>query len=217
MPPSPTSTLSDSGRSTAAEISSATARTQARCAPRSMPFDFRFEVGGKRVRLVHGSPRKVNEYLLDERPPSVRAHRRDRRLRRPPLRTHAQALGPRIAVQSPPIVSSFRADWDELASAYGAVESTTTFQATPFGSRRAGMVSGARAGRDRLPLPRRGGRRVGAATPRAGTGDVPRGRGRATSGRIRASRDLFGQRGLPRPSGAARAAARARDNDRRTR
>jgi putative phosphoesterase len=32
-----------------------------------LPFDLRFEVGRGRVRLVHGSPRKVNEYLLEDR------------------------------------------------------------------------------------------------------------------------------------------------------
>lgn len=35
---------------------------------RDLPFDLRFEVAGKRVRLVHGSPRKVNEYLFDDKP-----------------------------------------------------------------------------------------------------------------------------------------------------
>src|SRR4029453_5086342 len=35
---------------------------------RELPFDLRFELGGKRVRLVHGSPRKVNEYLFEEKP-----------------------------------------------------------------------------------------------------------------------------------------------------
>jgi putative phosphoesterase len=35
---------------------------------RDLPFDLRFELGGERVRLVHGSPRKVNEYLLEDRP-----------------------------------------------------------------------------------------------------------------------------------------------------
>jgi putative phosphoesterase len=35
---------------------------------RGLPFDLRFEVGGKRVRLVHGSPRKVNEYLFEDKP-----------------------------------------------------------------------------------------------------------------------------------------------------
>jgi len=35
---------------------------------RELPFDLRFELGGKRVRLVHGSPRKVNEYLFDDKP-----------------------------------------------------------------------------------------------------------------------------------------------------
>jgi putative phosphoesterase len=35
---------------------------------RDLPFDLRFELGGKRVRLVHGSPRKVNEYLFEDKP-----------------------------------------------------------------------------------------------------------------------------------------------------
>jgi putative phosphoesterase len=37
---------------------------------RDLPFDLRFELAGRRVRLVHGSPRKVNEYLLEDRPAS---------------------------------------------------------------------------------------------------------------------------------------------------
>jgi putative phosphoesterase len=35
---------------------------------RELPFDLRFELGGKRVRLVHGSPRKVNEYMFEDKP-----------------------------------------------------------------------------------------------------------------------------------------------------
>jgi putative phosphoesterase len=35
---------------------------------RDLPFDLRFELGGRRVRLVHGSPRKVNEYLFADKP-----------------------------------------------------------------------------------------------------------------------------------------------------
>lgn len=35
---------------------------------RALPFDLRFELGGQRVRLVHGSPRKVNEYLFEDKP-----------------------------------------------------------------------------------------------------------------------------------------------------
>ena len=35
---------------------------------RGLPFDLRFELDGKRVRLVHGSPRKVNEYLFADKP-----------------------------------------------------------------------------------------------------------------------------------------------------
>ena len=35
---------------------------------RELPFDIRFELAGERVRLVHGSPRKVNEYLFEDKP-----------------------------------------------------------------------------------------------------------------------------------------------------
>lgn len=35
---------------------------------RGLPFDLRFALGDHRVRLVHGSPRKVNEYLFEEKP-----------------------------------------------------------------------------------------------------------------------------------------------------
>ena len=35
---------------------------------RALPFDRRFELGGQRVLLVHGSPRKVNEYLFEDKP-----------------------------------------------------------------------------------------------------------------------------------------------------
>ncbi len=35
---------------------------------RGLPFDLRFKLGGQRVRLVHGSPRKVNEYLFEDKP-----------------------------------------------------------------------------------------------------------------------------------------------------
>ena len=35
---------------------------------RELPFDLHFELGGKRIRLVHGSPRKVNEYLFEDKP-----------------------------------------------------------------------------------------------------------------------------------------------------
>jgi putative phosphoesterase len=32
--------------------------------------EIRFEADGKRFRLVHGSPRRMNEYLFEDRPPS---------------------------------------------------------------------------------------------------------------------------------------------------
>src|SRR5918995_1897435 len=35
---------------------------------RELPFDLRFEVGATAVHLVHGSPRKVNEYLFEDKP-----------------------------------------------------------------------------------------------------------------------------------------------------
>ncbi|HEX6391783.1 MAG TPA: metallophosphoesterase family protein [Solirubrobacteraceae bacterium] len=38
---------------------------------RALPFDLRFELGGSEVHLVHGSPRKVNEYLFEDKPDSL--------------------------------------------------------------------------------------------------------------------------------------------------
>jgi putative phosphoesterase len=38
---------------------------------RGLPFDLRFTVGERRVHLVHGSPRKVNEYLFEDKPASL--------------------------------------------------------------------------------------------------------------------------------------------------
>jgi putative phosphoesterase len=35
---------------------------------RSLQPEIRFEAGGKRFRLVHGSPRRMNEYLFEDRP-----------------------------------------------------------------------------------------------------------------------------------------------------
>ncbi len=35
---------------------------------RGLPFDLRFPVAGVDVHLVHGSPRKVNEYLFEDKP-----------------------------------------------------------------------------------------------------------------------------------------------------
>jgi putative phosphoesterase len=36
-----------------------------------LPFELRFELGGASVHLVHGSPRKVNEYLFEDKPASL--------------------------------------------------------------------------------------------------------------------------------------------------
>ncbi|MCW3013767.1 MAG: Phosphodiesterase family [Solirubrobacterales bacterium] len=38
---------------------------------RALPFDLRFAVGTRDVHLVHGSPRKVNEYLFEDKPLSL--------------------------------------------------------------------------------------------------------------------------------------------------
>jgi putative phosphoesterase len=35
---------------------------------RGLPFDLRFDLGDTSVHLVHGSPRKVNEYLFEDKP-----------------------------------------------------------------------------------------------------------------------------------------------------
>jgi len=41
---------------------------EAKAFTRSLPFDLRFVVGDAEVHLVHGSPRKVNEYLFEDKP-----------------------------------------------------------------------------------------------------------------------------------------------------
>jgi putative phosphoesterase len=38
---------------------------------RELPFDLRFAVGDCGVHLVHGSPRRVNEYLFEDKPSSL--------------------------------------------------------------------------------------------------------------------------------------------------
>jgi putative phosphoesterase len=38
---------------------------------RELPFDLHFAVGSADVHLVHGSPRKVNEYLFEDKPASL--------------------------------------------------------------------------------------------------------------------------------------------------
>jgi putative phosphoesterase len=38
---------------------------------RELPFDLHFRVGDTPVHLVHGSPRKVNEYLFEDKPASL--------------------------------------------------------------------------------------------------------------------------------------------------
>ncbi len=43
-------------------------RAEAKDFLRGLPFDLRVDLGGRRVRLVHGSPRKVNEYLFEDKP-----------------------------------------------------------------------------------------------------------------------------------------------------
>jgi putative phosphoesterase len=35
---------------------------------RELPFDLRFALGDHQIHLVHGSPRKVNEYLFEDKP-----------------------------------------------------------------------------------------------------------------------------------------------------
>jgi putative phosphoesterase len=38
---------------------------------RELPFDLHLDVGGSSAHLVHGSPRKVNEYLFEDKPASL--------------------------------------------------------------------------------------------------------------------------------------------------
>ena len=60
---------------------------------RQLPFDLRFQVGASEVHLVHGSPRKVNEYLFEDKRASLYerlAAGRDRRRAR--VRAYPQAV-----------------------------------------------------------------------------------------------------------------------------
>jgi putative phosphoesterase len=41
---------------------------QSKAFMRGLPFDLRFTTGATAVHLVHGSPRKVNEYLFEDKP-----------------------------------------------------------------------------------------------------------------------------------------------------
>jgi len=38
---------------------------------RALPFDLRFRLGDVPIHLVHGSPRKVNEYLFEDKPATL--------------------------------------------------------------------------------------------------------------------------------------------------
>jgi putative phosphoesterase len=49
----------------------ANTRAAAKAFMRELPFDLRFDVGGMPIHLVHGSPRKVNEYLFEDKPDSL--------------------------------------------------------------------------------------------------------------------------------------------------
>jgi putative phosphoesterase len=44
---------------------------EAKAFMRGLPFSLRFDLGSNRLHLVHGSPRKVNEYLFEEKPASL--------------------------------------------------------------------------------------------------------------------------------------------------
>ena len=59
---------------------------------RTLSKELRFEADGKRMLLVHGSPRKMNEYLFEDRPVSSFQRLAASQCRRDRLRPHAQAL-----------------------------------------------------------------------------------------------------------------------------
>ncbi len=68
---------------------------------RELPFDLHFRLGERDVHLVHGSPRKVNEYLFEDKPARLYerlAGGRDRPGAR--LRPHPQAVGARATAAS---------------------------------------------------------------------------------------------------------------------
>jgi putative phosphoesterase len=50
------------------ELTLANTHQRAKDFMRALPFDLPFDVGDSAVHLVHGSPRKVNEYLFEDKP-----------------------------------------------------------------------------------------------------------------------------------------------------
>jgi predicted phosphodiesterase len=44
---------------------------QSKAFMRDLPFELRLDIGGVGVHLVHGSPRKVNEYLFEDKPATL--------------------------------------------------------------------------------------------------------------------------------------------------
>ena len=64
---------------------------------RELPFDLRFPLGDQDVHLVHGSPRKVNEYLFEDKPASLYERLADGRGRPGArVRAHPQAVDPHL-------------------------------------------------------------------------------------------------------------------------
>ena len=64
---------------------------------RGLPFDLRFELGSQQVHLVHGSPRKVNEYLFEDKPASLYERLAAAETRRHArVRAHPQAVDPQL-------------------------------------------------------------------------------------------------------------------------
>jgi hypothetical protein len=50
------------------DLTLAHTNAEAKAFVRALPFDLRFTIGETEVHLVHGSPRKVNEYLFEDKP-----------------------------------------------------------------------------------------------------------------------------------------------------
>jgi predicted phosphodiesterase len=100
---------------------------------RELPFDLRFAVGRCDVHLVHGSPRKVNEYLFEDKPASLYerlAAAEDANAlvfghtHKPWSRVHGDVLFVNTGSVGKPKDGDPRACWTELASAPAFVDVT---------------------------------------------------------------------------------------------
>jgi hypothetical protein len=102
---------------------------------RALPFGLRFQVAATDVHRVHGSPRKVNEYLFEDKPAPLRTPRRrrpsragERLVNRPRSRDHGLALAANLTRLGDGSIASGGAFLAAFAEAEGELAESLTLQ-----------------------------------------------------------------------------------------